>query len=193
MTSLLTTDDFGHPRDGAGQPAAAGRRPLRLPTAAPRSSPTSPSPSPRGASLALIGESGSGKSTIARSVLRLLPRDLGRSHGSIQFNGQEILRLPERQFRRLRGRELGFIPQDPTNSFNHVRTIGAQTREATDLLDDTLSSAERKDLVLDTFCCRRAPPPAPGLRLLSTPTLGRDAAAGADRPHDHPAAVPDRG
>ena len=105
----------------------------------------------RAQSLALIGESGSGKSTIARALLRLLPRDLGHASGRLEFAGQEILSLRERRFRALRGREIGFIPQDPANSLNSVRTIGAQAKEATALLDDSLSRAASKDLVLDTF------------------------------------------
>lgn len=103
-----------------------------------------------GASLAIIGESGSGKSTIARALLRLLPRDLGRSSGRIEFDGQEILGQRERQFRRLRGRELGFVPQDPGNSLNPVRTVGSQAHEAASLLGRH-DRAERTELILDTF------------------------------------------
>jgi peptide/nickel transport system ATP-binding protein len=84
---------------------------------------------PRGRNLAVIGESGSGKSTIARAVLRLLP-DHGRTSGRVTFAGQELLSLPERQFRPLRGRAIGFIPQDPGHSLNPVRSIGAQAQEA---------------------------------------------------------------
>ncbi|MBO9101031.1 MULTISPECIES: dipeptide ABC transporter ATP-binding protein [unclassified Rhizobium] len=103
----------------------------------------------RGKSLALIGESGSGKSTIARAVLRLLPNG-GRASGRIAFEGQEILGLPERRFRPLRGRAIGFVPQDPGNSLNPVRTIGVQAMEAAALLDEP-DKAIRKALVLDTF------------------------------------------
>lgn len=103
-----------------------------------------------GSSMAIIGESGSGKSTIARALLRLLPRDLGRSSGRIEFDGQEILGQRERQFRRLRGRELGFVPQDPGNSLNPVRTVGAQAHEAVSLLGRH-TRAERTEMILDTF------------------------------------------
>lgn len=105
----------------------------------------------RAESLALIGESGSGKSTIARAILRLLPRDLGHASGQVEFAGKQILSLRERRFRPLRGREIGFIPQDPANSLNSVRTIGSQAKEATALLEDSLTKAASKDLVLDTF------------------------------------------
>ena len=103
----------------------------------------------RGRSLALIGESGSGKSTIARAVLRLLPAG-GRATGRVAFDGHELLALSERRFRPLRGRAIGFVPQDPGNSLNPVRTIGAQAQEAAALLDGS-GKAVRKALILETF------------------------------------------
>ncbi|MHA0110891.1 ATP-binding cassette domain-containing protein, partial [Klebsiella pneumoniae] len=65
----------------------------------------------RGRSLALIGESGSGKSTIAKAVLRLLPRDSGRAEGRVLLEGDDVLALSLARFRPLRGRRLGFVPQ----------------------------------------------------------------------------------
>ncbi|MCK1712751.1 MULTISPECIES: ABC transporter ATP-binding protein [unclassified Bradyrhizobium] len=103
----------------------------------------------RGESLALIGESGSGKSTIARAVLRLLPSD-GRATGRVAFDGQEVLDISEHGFRPLRGRAIGFVPQDPANALNPVRTIGAQAQEAAALLDEP-DRAVRKQLILETF------------------------------------------
>ena len=100
----------------------------------------------RGESLAIIGESGSGKSTIARAVLRLLPPG-GRARGAVEFAGQDVLSLSERRFRQLRGRAVGFVPQDPANALNPVRTVGAQAKEAAALLD----VRNRKELVLETF------------------------------------------
>jgi len=104
----------------------------------------------RGQSLALIGESGSGKTTIARTVLRLLPPEARVKAGQIQFNRQDVLELGERQFRPLRGRELGFVPQDPSNALNAVRTIGSQALEAAALLPDG-DAAARRERVLETF------------------------------------------
>ncbi|AGB74220.1 MULTISPECIES: ABC transporter ATP-binding protein [Rhizobium] len=103
----------------------------------------------RGKSLALIGESGSGKSTIARAVLRLLPRT-GQATGRIAVDGRDILQLSERRFRQLRGRAIGFVPQDPGNALNPVRTIGSQAMEAAALVDEP-NRAIRKALVLETF------------------------------------------
>lgn len=103
----------------------------------------------RGESLALIGESGSGKSTIARAILRLLP-DGGRATGSIRFGGKDLLAYSPRQFRPLRGTRIGFVPQDPANALNPVRTIGSQAHEAADLVDG-LSRDEQRELIFATF------------------------------------------
>lgn len=103
----------------------------------------------QGESLALIGESGSGKSTIARAVLRLLPEG-AKATGRVQFQGNETLSLPERRFRPLRGRRIGFVPQDPANALNPVRSIGAQADEAARLLD-LPSRAARRKAVLETL------------------------------------------
>jgi peptide/nickel transport system ATP-binding protein len=103
----------------------------------------------RGGSLALIGESGSGKSTIARALLRLLP-DGGAARGRVELEGRDILALPERRFRPLRGRALGFVPQDPGCSLNAVRTIGAQAQEAAALTGER-DAGTRRRLILDMF------------------------------------------
>ena len=103
----------------------------------------------QGKSIALIGESGSGKSTIARALLRLLPGGAAAS-GNILFGGKDILAQSERQFRPLRGRKIGFVPQDPGNALNPVRTIGVQAMEAAALTDEP-NAAIRKALILETF------------------------------------------
>jgi len=82
-------------------------------------------------------------------VLRLLPSG-GRAAGRVAFDGQEVLGISERGFRPLRGRAIGFVPQDPANSLNPVRTIGAQAQEAAALLDEP-DKAIRKQLILETF------------------------------------------
>ncbi|MDU6750355.1 MAG: ATP-binding cassette domain-containing protein, partial [Bradyrhizobium sp.] len=92
---------------------------------------------------------GSGKSTIARAVLRLLPNG-GHATGRITFDGRDVLELSERRFRPLRGRAIGFVPQDPGNALNPVRSIGAQAMEAAALLDEP-DDRVRKQRILETF------------------------------------------
>ncbi|WP_240613181.1 dipeptide ABC transporter ATP-binding protein [Brachybacterium endophyticum] len=106
---------------------------------------------PRGSTLALIGESGSGKSTIARAVLRLLDRRGAHVRGSITLRGRAIHDLPEPALRPLRGRVLGFVPQDPGSSLNPVRTIGSQALEAAALVPEASTRAAREDLVRDAL------------------------------------------
>jgi peptide/nickel transport system ATP-binding protein len=113
----------------------------------------------RGESLALIGESGSGKSTIAKAILRLLPIGEATASGQVKLNGRDVLALPEKQFRPLRGRELGFIPQDPTSALNPVRTIGAQAHEAAALLGEP-DPAVRRGKILEVLEQVGLPDPA---------------------------------
>jgi peptide/nickel transport system ATP-binding protein len=120
-----------------------------------------------GRALALIGESGSGKSTIARAVLRLLGTRRARVTGSIRLEGREVTTLREREFLPLRGRVLGFVPQDPGSSLNPVRTIRAQALEAAALVPGARLGAEREALVLQAL--ERVGLPEPGRILDSFP------------------------
>jgi len=82
-----------------------------------------------GRSLALVGESGSGKSMTCASILRLLPPSGRIEGGQVRFHGQDLLTLPEREIRRLRGRRIGMILQDAMTSLNPIMTIGDQLGE----------------------------------------------------------------
>jgi ABC-type dipeptide/oligopeptide/nickel transport system ATPase component len=84
----------------------------------------------RGEALGLIGESGSGKSTIALAILRLLGMKNGKVTGSIAFRGRELTTLPEREMRSIRGREIGLVLQSPLSSLNPALRIGTQLAEA---------------------------------------------------------------
>lgn len=81
------------------------------------------------ASLGIVGESGSGKSVTALSVLRLHAARNTRMRGRIMFDGQDLLTLPERRMREIRGRDIAMIFQDPMHSLNPVLTIGDQIGE----------------------------------------------------------------
>ncbi len=85
----------------------------------------------RGETLALVGESGCGKSVSALSLLRLLPLPAGRiAGGKILLAGQDLLRLPERDMRTVRGKRIAMIFQEPQTSLNPVLTVGEQIRES---------------------------------------------------------------
>jgi peptide/nickel transport system ATP-binding protein len=74
----------------------------------------------------LVGESGAGKSMLGRAVLGLLPENAVIGGGSIRFEGRDLLAMAEPERRRLLGRRIALIPQDPTTSLNPVKRIGAQ-------------------------------------------------------------------
>jgi oligopeptide transport system ATP-binding protein len=84
-----------------------------------------------GETLGLVGESGCGKSVTALSIARLVPDPPGRIvAGEIIFDGIDLLKINDDQMRRLRGKEIGFIFQDPLTSLNPTLTIGYQIAEA---------------------------------------------------------------
>jgi peptide/nickel transport system ATP-binding protein len=77
----------------------------------------------------IVGESGSGKSLTAHAVMGLLPRGVAATGGSIRFKGLDLLQLPPENMRRLRGRDLAMIFQDPMAALNPVVPIGRQITE----------------------------------------------------------------
>jgi len=88
----------------------------------------------RGETLGIVGESGSGKSMTALSIMRVLPRPIGRiAGGSIYLAGRDLVRLTEAEMTKVRGREIGMILQDPHTSLNPVYTVGNQVVEALEL------------------------------------------------------------
>ena len=82
-----------------------------------------------GQTLAVVGESGSGKSLTALSVLRLVPAPLRIDAGEIMFEGKNLLTLREREVRRVRGKRISMIFQEPMSALNPVMTIGEQVAE----------------------------------------------------------------
>lgn len=84
----------------------------------------------RGETLVLLGESGCGKSMTALSLMRLLPGGGRIAGGSVRLQGVDLLQLPEAAMRRLRGRRMTMIFQEPQSSLNPVLTVGSQIGEA---------------------------------------------------------------
>lgn len=102
----------------------------------------------KGKMTAIVGESGSGKSTTAKAALGLLPANATIDAGQIRFQGTDTTAYRERQWRGLRGRSIGLIPQDPTNSLNPVKTIGESVGEGL-AIHTTLSRGDIRARVID--------------------------------------------
>src|SRR5213596_2221197 len=87
-----------------------------------------------GQTLAVVGESGCGKSVTAMSILRLIPSPPGKVlAGQVMFQGRDLLTLSEREMRSVRGGQIAMIFQEPMTSLNPVYTIGDQIVEAVTL------------------------------------------------------------
>jgi oligopeptide/dipeptide ABC transporter ATP-binding protein len=95
-------------------------------------------------SLGIVGESGSGKSVTALSILRLHARATTAITGAIRYGGRDLMALPERDMRRLRGADIAMIFQDPMSSLNPVLTIEEQIGETLRLHQGLTGAAARK-------------------------------------------------
>jgi oligopeptide transport system ATP-binding protein len=87
-----------------------------------------------GTTLGIVGESGSGKSVTSLSIMRLIPQPPGKiERGEVLFKGEDLLKKSEAEMRKIRGRDIAMIFQDPMTSLNPVLTVGEQIAEATRL------------------------------------------------------------
>jgi peptide/nickel transport system ATP-binding protein len=83
-----------------------------------------------GETVAIVGESGCGKSVTSMSILRLIQEPPGKIAGSIRFQGKDLLKLTDAEMRKIRGNEISMIFQEPMTSLNPVLSIGKQIGEA---------------------------------------------------------------
>ncbi|NBD09510.1 MULTISPECIES: ABC transporter ATP-binding protein [Corallococcus] len=122
---------------------------------------------PPGGTLGVVGESGCGKSLTALSVMRLVPEPPGRVvGGEVRFRGEDLLALPEREMRRVRGRHVAMVFQEPMTSLNPVFTVGEQIGEGVRLhLGATRSQARERAVEM----LRQVGIPAPGERVDAYP------------------------
>ena len=113
-----------------------------------------------GEKLAIVGESGCGKSMTALSILRLVPDPPGRIvAGSIKLDGKDLLKLPDAEMRRIRGNQISMIFQEPMTSLNPVWSIGNQISESL-MLHQNLSRHDAFDKAVDMLKLVKIPEPA---------------------------------
>ena len=121
----------------------------------------------KGETLALVGESGCGKSVTALSILRLIPEPPGKIvAGTIRFEGINLLGLSKRQMREIRGNQIAMIFQEPQSSLNPVYSVGDQILEAIRLHRD-MSGQSARQLVVESL--RQVGIPAPEQRVNDYP------------------------
>lgn len=121
-----------------------------------------------GEMLGIVGESGSGKSMLALSLVRLTPEPAGRIlSGQVLLNGRDLLSLSEKQMRRIRGREISMILQDPQQSLNPVYSVGNQLAETIRLHNTAASSGDVRERSITALQSVRVS--APERRLRSFP------------------------
>ncbi|RKG83844.1 ABC transporter ATP-binding protein [Corallococcus terminator] len=122
---------------------------------------------PPGGTLGVVGESGCGKSLTALSVMRLIPTPPGKVvAGEVLFRGQDLLRLPEPEMRRVRGRHVAMVFQEPMTSLNPVFTVGEQIGEGV-RLHLKASRAQARERAVEML--RQVGIPAPGERVDAYP------------------------
>lgn len=106
----------------------------------------------RGETLGIVGESGCGKSMTALSILRLLPKPAGRIvHGSIRFLGKDLTSLTDEGMRKIRGKYISMILQDPQTSLNPVYTVGPQLIEALSIRHSNSSRSSLKERAIQAL------------------------------------------
>ena len=85
----------------------------------------------RGKTLGLVGETGAGKTTTARSILHLLPDRTGKvTSGEVLLDGQDVYKKSEKELEKMRGDKVSMIFQDPMSSLNPIMTVGEQIAES---------------------------------------------------------------
>uniref|UniRef100_UPI0014229A92 ABC transporter ATP-binding protein n=1 Tax=Thalassoroseus pseudoceratinae TaxID=2713176 RepID=UPI0014229A92 len=123
---------------------------------------------PKAQTLGLVGESGSGKSVTSLSIMRLLPEATASiESGSIAFLGRDLVRLPPKEMRNVRGADISMIFQEPGTSLNPVYRTGWQVMEAIRLHNPGLSKKVARERTIDLF--REVGIPEPERRINSFP------------------------
>ncbi|PVE51416.1 ABC transporter ATP-binding protein [Rhizobium rhizogenes] len=97
--------------------------------------------------VAIVGESGSGKSVTSLSIMRLLDKKMSRIEGQVMLGGRNLLSLPEEEMRKVRGKEISMIFQEPMTSLNPIFPIGKQIAEALTVHQNISSSSAKAEVI----------------------------------------------
>ncbi|WP_113326077.1 ABC transporter ATP-binding protein [Agrobacterium cavarae] len=97
--------------------------------------------------VAIVGESGSGKSVTSLSIMRLLDKKMSRIEGEVMLGGRNLLSLPEDEMRKVRGKEISMIFQEPMTSLNPIFPIGKQIAEALTVHQNISSSSAKAEVI----------------------------------------------
>lgn len=113
----------------------------------------------KGEILGVVGETGAGKTTMALSIMKLLPEHVAEvTGGSITYNGEDVFKMSQKQLRNLRGAEVSMIFQDPMTSLNPVMTVGDQIDEVLKIHNPSMPKQERDEKVAEILTLVGIPP-----------------------------------
>ena len=113
----------------------------------------------KGEILGVVGETGAGKTTMALSIMNLLPEHVAEvTGGSITYNGENVFNMSKSQLRSLRGAEVSMIFQDPMTSLNPVMTVGDQIDEVLKIHNPSMSKQDRAKKVAEILTLVGIPP-----------------------------------
>ena len=98
----------------------------------------------QGEVLALVGESGCGKTVLCRSILKLLPKSASVTGEAIQYNGQNLIGYNEKEMQQIRGQGITMVFQDPQSTLNPTMTVGSQIEEAILLHEKALKQNKKE-------------------------------------------------
>lgn len=108
----------------------------------------------KGKTLGLVGETGAGKTTVAKAILRILPVPPAKvKRGSVLLNGTDLMTLPENSMRKIRGNQVSMIFQDPMTALDPLMTVGEQICEAIQLHNENMdlhTAVEKSIEMLET-------------------------------------------